>query len=269
MHGLRCNMTGALFRRSKLRVAGSVQWLAHQPFSERRMISMKSPTNPYELYLVTDDNHLDDKFLDKIDGALKGGATCVQLRLKHVSTLAFVQWAEKTQKLTRAAGVPLIIDDRLDVALAIGADGLHIGKDDLPWRIARRLLGPDKILGCSTYGQTDLVREALHPEVCADYLGSGAVFASPTKHKSTAKGVSHLPELRKLVAAEAGSRQVPLIAIGGIDLDSAGPCVDEGADGVAVVSGLLKYEEASGTQAAAEAMLQSVRHALIRRSVSK
>ena len=194
----------------------------------------------------------------KIGGALKGGVTSVQLRLKHVSTLEYVRWGEKVQELTRAAGVPLIIDDRLDVALAVGAEGLHIGDTDMPWHIARRLLGPDKLLGCSTYGRPDLVREAMHPDVRADYLGSGLIFPSSTKHAATAKGVDHLPDLRRVVASEAGSRMVPILAIGGVDIESAGRCVEAGADGVAVVSGLLRYEEASGTQAAAEVMLSAV-----------
>lgn len=214
------------------------------------------------LMLVTDDNHLDAKFLAKIEGGLKGGVTCVQLRLKHVSTLEYVCWGEKVLKLTRAAGVPLIIDDRLDVALAVDAEGLHIGDTDMPWPIARRLLGPDKLLGCSTYGRADLVRAAMHPDVKADYLGSGLIFPSPTKHKSTAKGVEHLRELRKVVAREAGPRAVPVLAIGGIDMDSAKDCVEAGADGLAVVSGLLRYEDASGTQEAATVMLASVHEAL-------
>lgn len=219
----------------------------------------------YALYLVTDDNHLDDQFLSKIEGAIKGGATCVQLRLKEVTTLDYVTWAEKVQVLTRAAGVPLIIDDRLDVALAVDCEGLHIGSTDMPWRTARRLLGPNKILGCSTYGREDLVREALSPEVRADYLGSGAIFGSPTKHKSTAKGIDHLAGLRKLVKSVAGSRTVPICAIGGVDLDSAGPCIEGGADGIAVVSGLLRYADAAQTQAAAEKMLAAVNSALEKR----
>lgn len=216
--------------------------------------------------LVTDDNHLDDRFLSKVEGAIKGGVTCVQLRLKHVSTREYVRLGEEVRVLTRTAGVPLIIDDRLDVALAVNADGLHIGGDDLPWRIARQLLGPEKILGCSTYGRADLVREALHPEVSADYLGSHAIFPSPTKHKSIAKGVEALGTLRKLVTVEAGSRVVPLLAIGGVDADNAGLCITAGADGVAVVSGLLRYEDASSTQAATEKMLANVQSALHSRS---
>ncbi|CAE8656280.1 unnamed protein product, partial [Polarella glacialis] len=109
------------------------------------------------------------------------------------------------------------------------------------------------ILGCSTYGRPDLVRAALHPEVRADYLGSGAVFPTATKHSSVAKGVEHLIELRRLVTAEAGGRHVPLVAIGGVDVDTAGACVRAGADGVAVVSALLRAENAEGTKLATEA----------------
>lgn len=210
--------------------------------------------HPYALYLVTDDDYLDDAFYQKVEGAIQGGATCLQLRLKHVSTSVFVDWAQRMRSLTHSAGVPLIIDDRLDVALAVDADGLHVGGDDLPWRIARRLIGPDKILGCSTYGRADLVREALHPDVRADYLGSGAIFASPTKHSSVAKGVEHLPELRRTVQVEAEGRAVPIIAIGGVGIAHAGSCVKKGADGVAAVSALLRVDGAEGAYRAAQEM---------------
>ncbi|CAK9054301.1 unnamed protein product, partial [Durusdinium trenchii] len=95
----------------------------------------------YQLYLVTDDAFLDGQFYYKVEGAIRGGVTCLQLRLKNVSTAQYVQWAEKMRFLTRQHGIPLIVDDRLDVALAVDADGLHVGGDDLPWRTARRLLG--------------------------------------------------------------------------------------------------------------------------------
>lgn len=210
--------------------------------------------------LVTDDSFLDDKFLSKIEAAIQGGATSVQLRLKQVSTLEYVRLGEKVRALTQAGNVPLIVDDRLDVALAIDAQGLHIGESDMPWRIARRLLGPNKILGCSTYGRADMVREALHSDVSADYLGSGAVFSSPTK-QCDLKGVQHLSELRRLIMAET-NRTVPLLAIGGVDIQTAGECVENGADGVAVVSGLLRHEDPSAVQKAAAEMVQAVGAAL-------
>mmetsp|Transcript_67914 Transcript_67914/g.182855 ORF Transcript_67914/g.182855 Transcript_67914/m.182855 type:complete len:278 (+) Transcript_67914:72-905(+) len=221
------------------------------------------PTWPnYSLYLVTDDAYLDDKFLAKIEAGLEGGVTAVQLRLKHVSTAEYVRWGEEVRRLTRAAAVPLIVDDRLDVALAVDADGLHVGGDDLPWRAARRLLGPDRILGCSTYGRADLVREALSPEVRADNLGSGAIFGSPTKQSSVPKGVEHLGPLRKVVLEEAAGRSVPIIAIGGVGLESAAACIRSGADGIAAVSALLQHEDAEGTKRAAQAMRAAIEEAL-------
>ncbi|CAK0848045.1 unnamed protein product [Prorocentrum cordatum] len=218
--------------------------------------------NDYELYLVTDDTYLDGLFYEKIAAAVEGGVTCVQLRLKHASTATLVEWGHRVRELTRQAGVPLIIDDRLDVALACDADGLHVGGEDLPWRTARRLLGPSRILGCSTYGRPDLVREALHPEVRADYLGSGAIFATSTKHSSVPKGIEHLPGLRRLVAEEAAGRTVPIVAIGGVGLAASGECVAAGADGVAAVSALLGHASAEGTRQAAAAMLAAVRGAV-------
>eukprot|EP00439_Symbiodinium_sp_Y106_P073913 s101_g14.t1 len=101
----------------------------------------------YRLYLVTDDPFLDDQFYSKVEAAIRGGTTCVQLRLKNVSTAAFVDWGHQIRELTRKHGVPLIVDDRLDVALAVDADGLHVGGEDLPWDTARRLLGPTRRAG--------------------------------------------------------------------------------------------------------------------------
>mmetsp|Transcript_139269 Transcript_139269/g.197188 ORF Transcript_139269/g.197188 Transcript_139269/m.197188 type:complete len:234 (+) Transcript_139269:19-720(+) len=216
----------------------------------------------YRLYLVTDDPFLDDQFYSKVEAAIRGGTTCVQLRLKNVSTAAFVDWGHQIRELTRKHGVPLIVDDRLDVALAVDADGLHVGGEDLPWDTARRLLGPTRILGCSTYGRPDLVERALAPEVRADYLGSGAIFATPTKRSSSAKGLDHLPELRKQVDKQAEGRHVPIVAIGGVDAKSAADCVRRGVDGVAVVRGLLQADSAQETESLAKALCGEVHRAL-------
>lgn len=157
---------------------------------------------------------------------------------------------------------------RLDVALAVEADGLHVGETDLPWRTARRLLGFDRILGCSTYGRPELVREAPSPEVRADYLGSGAIFPTPTKPGSTAKGLEHLRPLRRLVGDVAGGRPVPVVAIGGVGLEHAAKCIEEGADGVAAVSALLRHSDADCTREAARAMSASIADALSRRAAT-
>lgn len=221
----------------------------------------------YALYLVTDDAYLDEHFCAKIETALCGGVTCLQLRLKHASTADYIYWAEKVKVLTRQFGVPLIIDDRLDVALAVDAEGLHVGEEDLPWHTARRLLGSHRILGCSTYGRAELVRKALHPEVRADYLGSGSVFATATKQSSVPKGVEHIMPLRNLISKEAGQRDVPLVAIGGVGAGNATKCIEAGADGVAAVSALLGHSSVGGTRTATAEMLASVQKALSSRSL--
>jgi len=235
--------------------AASLQWMAGS-----------SPVGRYGLYLITDDAYLDESFCAKIEAGLCGGATCIQLRLKHASTASYIHWAEKVKALTRQFGVPLIIDDRLDVALAVDAEGLHVGGDDLPWRTARRLLGSHRILGCSTYGNPELVREALHPEVRADYLGSGSVFATATKQSSVPKGIEHIMPLRDLIRQEAGQRNVPLVAIGGIGTSNAAKCIEAGADGVAAVSALLGHSSEGGTRTATAEMLASIQNALSSRS---
>lgn len=241
---------------------GSRQWNS----ASLRHMAICSSVGRYGLYLITDDAYLDESFCAKIEAALCGGATCIQLRLKHASTASYIHWAEKVKVLTRQFGVPLIIDDRLDVALAVDAEGLHVGGEDLPWRTARRLLGSHRILGCSTYGRAELVREALHPEVRADYLGSGAVFATATKQSSVPKGIEHLKPLRDLISQEADQRHVPLVAIGGIGTSNATECIDAGADGVAAVSALLGHSSVGGTRTATAKMLASIQNALSSRS---
>lgn len=220
----------------------------------------------YAVYLVADDRRPGDQFLKNIDGALKGGVSCVELRMTCMLTREYVEFAGKVRALTRAAGVPLIIHDRVDVALAADAEGLHVGETDMPWHIARRLLGPDRIIGCSTNGAPQLVREALSPEVRADYIGSGAVFGSTSGGRDMVKGIGHLATLRSLIALEAGMRAVPLLAVGGVDATNANRCIEEGADGVAVVGEVL-MESAAETEKVAGTIFQEVRNALHERAV--
>lgn len=215
--------------------------------SQRRRI-----VSPWQLYLVSDDSFVDANFLAKVEGALEGGVTSVQLRLKNASTASYIGLGEKVLALTRRYRVPLIVDDRVDVALAVGADGLHVGEEDISWEMARRMIGPNRILGCSTYGRPELVRKALASEVRADYVSSGTVFASTTKPGNTPQGVQQFATLRQIIEEEAGIREVPLVAIGGITAENAAECIREGADGVAVVAGLLGVEGLPG-QAAKDA----------------
>ncbi|HMO51639.1 MAG TPA: thiamine phosphate synthase [Kiritimatiellia bacterium] len=189
----------------------------------------------FSLCLVTDRGLCRDRLLeDVIIDALKGGVSMIQLREKSCSTRTFVRIAESVLALTRAHGVPLIINDRVDVALAVGAEGVHLGQSDLPAPMARRLLGPDKVIGLSVEN-VEQARAANDMDV--DYLGVSPVFATPTKADApSALGLSGLSAIR------AVSRHV-LVAIGGIHGDNAADVLRAGADGLAVVSAICSADD--------------------------
>jgi len=189
----------------------------------------------YSLYLVTnkyDEEHL-SKFLSQIEKALEGGVTVLQLRAKRLSTRRFYEVALQVKALARRYEVPFIVNDRLDIALAVAADGLHIGQDDLPAAEARRWLGKDKILGVSVRK----LEEALQAfKDGADYLGVGAMF--PTKTKNDAAAAS-FEELRNIQIAV----NLPIVAIGGINSKNAALMKKEGVQGIAVVSAILEQAD--------------------------
>ena len=182
------------------------------------------------LYLVTDRGLCGNRLLEDVaHQALVGGATCIQLREKDVSTLFFVEEARKMKNLMARFRVPLIINDRIDVAIASGADGVHIGQDDMPYAEARRLMGPKAIIGLSVETWDDVVAaEALD----INYLGVSPVFATPTK--TDTKGNWGLEGLARI---KAYSRH-PLVAIGGMNASNAEEAVMAGADCIAVVSAI-------------------------------
>jgi thiamine-phosphate pyrophosphorylase len=188
----------------------------------------------YSLYLVTDQGLARGRSsLEIAAAAIQGGATMVQYRAKAATTRAMVEEARSLLELCRSKGVPLIINDRADVALAVGADGLHVGQDDLPAAIARRLLGSTRILGVSV-GSPEEARRALADG--ADYLGASPVFSTPTKRD--APSPMGIEGLRSLAAA-AGA---PVVAIGGIDAANAAAVIEAGAAGIAVVSAIVAAE---------------------------
>jgi thiamine-phosphate pyrophosphorylase len=182
------------------------------------------------LYFVSDRGLCGDKPLtDVILQAIRGGAACIQLREKEITTRMFVEEARQIKALIAPFRVPLIINDRLDVALAAKADGVHVGQDDMPYEIARKLMGPEAIIGISVETWEDVQRtEGLD----VDYLGVSPVFATPTK-TDTKKPWG----LEGLVRIRAFSRH-PLVAIGGLNRSNAEAVVMAGADGVAVVSAI-------------------------------
>lgn len=183
--------------------------------------------------------------------ALAGGATVMQLRDKHASTRTLIEEGQALRALTRAQGALLIVNDRVDVALAIEADGAHVGQEDLPAATARRLLGPDRLLGVSAATAQE-AEEAV--AAGADYLGVGPIFATATKSDAgSATGTRLLTELAQQFA-------LPLIAIGGITIENAAQVIQAGATGLAVISAVVHAEDIVGAarqlRRAAEVALQ-------------
>ncbi len=180
------------------------------------------------LYLVTDRDLCGNKSLEEvITGAVKGGAAYVQLREKKISTRLFLEEATRIKKILKPYNVPLIINDRVDVALACNADGVHIGQDDMTYDIARRLMGPKSIIGLSVETWDDVV---MCEKLDISYIGVSPVFATPTK--TDTKGEWGLQGLARI---KAYSRH-PLVAIGGLNESNINDVVKAGAECIAVVS---------------------------------
>ena len=186
------------------------------------------------LYLVT--NRYQDSlesFLKKVETACRSGVTIIQLREKNLTTNQYYQLAKQVKEITDAYQVPLIIDDRLDICLAVDAAGLHIGDDELPVSVARQVLGPEKILGVTA----KTVKRALEAETSgADYLGTGAIFPTRTKENAPITLISTLKTICQTVA-------IPVVAIGGLTSENIDQLVDTGIAGVAVVRDLMQAED--------------------------
>ena len=185
------------------------------------------------LYLVTDKSDDVEKFLKTIEEAIKGGVSVVQIREKTADTLDFYNLALKVKKITDQYNIPLIINDRVDVALAIDADGVHVGQSDMPCDVTRKLVGPDKIVGVSA-ATIDEAKKAENDG--ADYIGTGAVF--PTTTKDDAPKITK-KDLKEVV----DSINIPVVAIGGINLENASELKDTGIKGLSVVSAIMSSED--------------------------
>ena len=192
------------------------------------------PVVDYSIYLVTDEACLHGRpLLECVEEALAAGVTLVQYRAKAADGGVLYAEACKLKELCDKYNVPLIINDRLDIALAVGAAGVHLGQDDLPCAVARRLLGEDFIIGVSAHNPAEAVQAVSEG---ADYLGCGAVFGTATKHDVAKLGLENLRAIRKAVA-------VPMVGIGGITADNYAEVLATGADGAAIVSGILAQDD--------------------------
>jgi thiamine-phosphate pyrophosphorylase len=199
------------------------------------MIDRSSPGR-WRLYVITDEKVSRGRsHVQVAEAAIRGGADVLQLREKEASGGRLYRAALRLRELTREAKIPFIVNDRVDIALAVGADGVHVGQADLPASVVREIMGPGKLLGVSV----DTVEEALLAEKDgADYLGVGPVFeARGTKPDAGAPlGVDRIARIRRHC-------RLPIVAIGGIDADNAGKVLEAGADAAAVISAIVAADD--------------------------
>lgn len=185
------------------------------------------------LYFITDSTGFSEQeFLHRIEEALKGGATLLQLREKEKITREYIELAEKVHKITKKHNVPLIIDDRIDVALAIDAEGVHVGQSDMPVQLARKLMGKEKIVG-ATAKTVPWAKDAY--EQGADYLGVGAIYPTTTKVKTVLTSTDTLNDICKTVP-------IPVNAIGGLNKGNIDVLKGIPIAGICVVSAIMKAE---------------------------
>lgn len=186
------------------------------------------------LYLVTDSTGLsEEQFLNKVEGALKGGVTFLQIREKEKSTREYIELADKVHRISLKYQVPLMVDDRVDVALAIDAEGVHLGQSDMQIDIARKILGKEKIIGATTK-TVEQAKKAY--EQGADYLGVGAIYPTTTKVKTVITSVDTLRDICNEVP-------IPVNAIGGLNKDNIDILRGVPIAGICVVSAIMKASD--------------------------
>ncbi len=186
------------------------------------------------LYFITDStNYSEEEFLQRVSEALKGGVSLIQLREKEKTTREYISLAKKVHEQTKKYNIPLIIDDRVDVALAIGAEGVHVGQSDMPVSLARKLMGENKIVGATT----KTVPQAIEAyEQGADYLGVGAIYPTTTKVKTILTSTDTLLEICNHV-------KIPVNAIGGLNKDNIDILKGIPIAGICVVSAIMKAND--------------------------
>lgn len=194
---------------------------------------MKSKID-YSLYLCTDRSIMSDTSIEEcVEKSLKGGVSVVQIREKDCPGKEFLQIAKSVKEITRRYGVPLIINDRVDIAIAVGADGVHVGQDDLPCADVRSLVGEDMIIGVSASSLTEALKAQ---QDGADYIGVGAMFATDTKTDAKVVTMEELDRIRREVS-------IPIVVIGGINKTTLPDFIGKGIDGIAVVSAIVSQND--------------------------
>ena len=202
--------------------------------------------NPYQLYLVTDENLSLERLKYVVAEAVKGGVTMVQIREKHHDVRAFIERANAIKTVLQGSGVPLIINDRVDVALAVDADGVHLGQSDMPASLARQLIGPNKLLGLSIESHQQLADVVDLP---IDYIGLSAIFATPTKTDTLNHwGISGLRDALQTTS-------LPIVAIGGMNPTNIEDVAATGVHGIARVSAICQAEDPRTAAARIKALL--------------
>lgn len=189
------------------------------------------------LYMITDRKISGMDHEEMAEKALRGGVKIIQLREKEISKKDLLNVALRLRDITKRWKAILIINDHLDIAKASDADGIHLGQDDLPLKIARDILGPEKIIGLSTHN----IKEAIEAQsLGADYIGLGPIFPTETKNKVSPLGTDIIREVKKSV-------DIPIVAIGGINLDNLNDVIEAGADAVAVISAIAGRRDITET----------------------
>jgi thiamine-phosphate pyrophosphorylase len=199
------------------------------------------PKVDYTLYLVTDRELMSTQTLEEaVEQAIIGGCTLVQLREKNASSLEFYQNALTVKQVTDKYNIPMIINDRVDIALAVDAAGVHVGQSDLPAKVVREIMGDKKIVGVSARTTIQAIQAQ---QDGANYIGVGALFSTSTKADASVIRKERLVEIRKAVT-------IPIVGIGGINNSNAGELSNTGIDGIAVVSAVISQKDI--TKAASE-----------------
>lgn len=205
--------------------------------------------NAYRLYLVTDDQQDLQTLINVVKEAVAGGVTMVQVREKGDDIQSFITTAQVVKTLLKGTGVPLIINDRVDVALAVDADGVHLGQSDMPAQMARTLIGPNKLLGLSIENDQQLIEANKLP---LDYIGLSAIFSTPTKTNTLKQW--GIEGLQKAINVS----HFPIVAIGGINQSNLDQIIKTGIDGVALVSAICHADD---PKFAAAALLKQIQAA--------